>query len=149
MPDQPYADELNNVVREILSQGPHETFDKYWKLYQESAYIKNPDGLYFRINEDATYRNLAIAGDNRIVDIEADEASNIQAISVSPYRTFSGVGLYLGAIPSLPRSQGSLLTVVCRVTGSNSLGPYWIAHSEEEVGRLRDFAKALVNAVSF
>lgn len=149
MPDLQDADQLGRVIQEILLQGPHEKFEKYWKLYLDSAFIEKPDGLYFRISQDATYRNLAIVGDSRIVDIEADETSNIQAISVSPCRTLSGVVLYVGSIPSLPRSQGSLLTVACRATGSNSLGPYWSAHNEEEIVRLRKFAKILVNSVSF
>ena len=143
-----YAEQLDSLVACMLSQGSHELFERNWKLYQESAYISEPDGFYFRGIQDATYRNIAVAGDNRIVDIEADETSDhLAGISISSYRAFSGVGLYIGSIPNLPRTQGSLLTVVCRGTSSASLGPYWSAHDEEEAGRLRDFAKILVKAV--
>ena len=149
MPNQPSSDDLEDLVSFMLSRGPHEKFEKYWTMYKECASINKPEGIYFRINEDATYRNIVVAGDCRIVDVEADENSNTEAISVSPYRALSGVGLYIGAIATLPRTQSSLLTVVCRVTGSNSLGPYWSAHTQEEVERLRNFANVLVQAVSY
>ena len=148
MLNQPSWDDLESWISFTLSRGPHEKFDKYWNLYRGTAFINKPEGLYFRINEDATYRNIVVAGDGRIVDIEADESSNTEAISVSPYRAFSGVGLYMGAIATLPRTESSLLTVACRVSGSNSLGPYWSAHNQEEVERLRTFANILVKAVS-
>ena len=148
--DKPdHAEELDGIVDLMVSEGPHDTFDKYWSLYKESVYIPEPEGVYFRTSQDTTYRNIVIAGDNRIVDIEADETSAIQAISISPYRTLSRVGLYVGSLATLPRTQGSLLTVVCRITGSDSLGPYWSAHTVEEVARLRKFARILVEAISF
>ena len=143
-----YAEQLDSLVACMLSQGSHELFERHWKLYQDSVYISEPEGFYFRSSQDATYCNIAVAGDNRIVDIEADETSNHSGISISSYHALSGVGLRLGSIPNLPRTQGSLLTVVCRGTSSAPLGPYWSAHDEQEAGRLRDFAKILVEAVS-
>ena len=149
MTDSNYSKELDDIVALLISEGPYDIFEKYWSLYKESVYISEPKGIYFRISSDATYRNVVIADENKIVDIEADESSNIQAISISPYRTLTRVGLYIGSLATLPRTQGSLLTAVCRITGSDSLGPYWSAHTEEEVVRLRKFASFLVDAISF
>jgi hypothetical protein len=148
MVEHNYVKELGNIVAQMLSQAPHEEFKKYWELYKETAYIPDPKGIYFRISQDATYRNVVLAGENGVVDIEVDENSvDDRDIYVTPYRTFSGVILHLGPILTLPRTQSSLLTVACRV-GTTSIGPYWSAHSEDEVERLRGFAKILVKAVS-
>ena len=105
-------------------------------------------GIYFRISQDASYRNLVIAGQTAIVDIEADETnSDERDVFVSPYRSLSRVMLHDGPMPTLRRTQNALLTVAC-LTESNSIGPYWSAHSEDEVGRLRRFAGILVKVVS-
>ena len=143
-----YAKELDDIVNRMVSEGPHENFDKYWSLYKESAFVPEPEGIYFRISENWTYRNLAIAGDNNIIDIEADETSDVSAISVIPYRAFSEVIFHVGLIPTLPRTKNSLLNVLCRLTGSTSHSPYWCAYNEEEAERLRGFAKVLIRAVS-
>ena len=148
MADQNYAIELENIVTSMLSHGPHDTFKKCWELYKETAYISDPIGIYFRISQDSTYRNLVIAGQTGIVDIEADEnGGDDRDIYVSLYRAFSGIILHMGPILTLPRTQNSLLTVACRA-GTTSIGHYWSAHSENEVERLRSFAKILVTAVS-
>ena len=149
MSDLSYAEQLNSAVDGLFSQGPHEKFEKYWKLYKESAYINEPKGIYFRISQDETYRNIVVAGDNRIVDVEVDESSGVEGVSVRPYRVFSGVGLYMGSIPTLPRTNDSLLTVVCVLGGSTSIGAHWSAHNQEEVERLRSFSRILVKAISF
>ena len=148
MPDQPPTDDLDNIVNQMLSQAPHGAFAQCWDLYKETAYISDPMGIYFRISQDATYRNIVIAGEKGVVDIEADENNaDEREIYVSPYRALSGVVLHLGPIRTLPRTQNALLTVAC-LTDSNSIGPYWCAHSEDEVKRLRGFAGILVKEVS-
>ena len=142
-----YSEELDNIVNQMLSQSPHEQFKTYWELYKETAYISDPKGFYFRISQDATYRNIVVAGDTGIVDIEVDEdSSNDGYISVSPYRRFSAVFLHMGPVPTFPRTQNSLLTVACYT--ESGIGPYWSAHSEDEVNRLRNFAGILVKSVS-
>ena len=148
MPDQPCTDNLDIIVNRMLVQAPHEEFKKYWELYKKTAYISDPKGIYFRISQDATYRNIVIAGGSGIVDIEADE-NNIddRDISFSPYRALSTVIIQMGPIRTLPSTQNSLLTVTC-LMGPRSMGPYWSAHDEDEVERLSIFAKILVNMVS-
>ena len=74
-----YAEQLDSLVACMLSQGSHELFERHWKLYQDSVYISEPEGFYFRSSQDATYCNIAVAGDNRIVDIEADETSSVSS----------------------------------------------------------------------
>ena len=148
MADPIYSEELDNIVNQMLSQSPHEQFKRYWELYKETAYISDPKGFYFRISQDAIYRNIVIAGDTGIVDIEADENSgNDRQISVAPYRSFSAVFLHMGSVPTLPSTQNALLIVACRVEPPN-IGPYWSAYNEDEVKRLRSFAKILVKSVS-
>ena len=143
-----YTDELKGAVARLLSQRPHENFERLWELYKETAYVSIPKGIYFRITQDATYRNLAIAGDTGVVDIEADENnSDDRRISVSPYRTLSAIMFRLGPIPTLPRTLNSMLTVA-GVVGGSSFGPYWSAHSEDEVKRLRTFAGILTKEIS-
>ena len=143
-----YADELQTAVNQMLSQRPCSAFEKYWNLYKETADIPNPKGIYFRINQDATYRNIAIAGEKGVVDIEADEYDADRGeVSFSPYRALSAVRLQMGPILTLGDTENSLLTVVCLV-GTTSMGPYWSAHSEDEVERLRGFARILVKEVS-
>ena len=150
MVERNYLKELDNIVNQMVSQGPHEAFKKYWDLYKETAYISDPKGFYFRFSQDATYRNIVIAGETGIVDIEADENNgDDRTILVSPYRVLSGVIFHMGPILTLPRTQNSLLTVACRVGGTTTLGHYWNAHDDEELERLRGFAKILVKAVSF
>ena len=61
MPDQPCTDNLDIIVNRMLVQAPHEEFKKYWELYKKTAYISDPKGIYFRISQDATYRNIVIA----------------------------------------------------------------------------------------
>ena len=140
--------ELETIVSHMLSRAPSADFKRYWELYKEIAFIPDPKGIYFRISQDATYRNLAIAGQTGIVEIETEESSTDNALLFTPYSTFSGVIFRLGLIPSLPHTEDSLLTVVCRVSGNTSLGHYWCAQDEAEVDRLRNFAKILVNEVS-
>ncbi len=148
MNEHNYQKELDNALTLMFSQGPSEAFERCWDLYKETAYISNPKGIYFRISRDGTYRNIVIAGENGIVDIEADESSGADRdISVSPYRALSGVILHMGPIQTIQRTQNSLLTVACLV-GTTSIGPYWSAHSEEEVDRLRNFSRTLVKALS-
>ncbi len=148
MADTHRSENLDSVVNHMLSQGPHQTFETYWELYMASAFISEPKGIYFRVSQDSTIRNIAIVGDGKIVDIEADENSDASAISVSPYGAFSEVILHTGLIPTLPRTQKSMLNVLCRLAGSTSLSPYWCAYNEEEAERLRDFAKILIQVVS-
>lgn len=143
-----HSEELENIVNQMLSKSPNEQFKRCWELYKETAYISDPKGIYLRISQDATYRNLAIAGDTGVVDIEADENnSDDRGISVSPYRTFSAIIFRLRPIPTLPRTLNSLLTVA-GVVGGSSYGPYWSAHSEDEVKRLRIFAGILAKEIS-
>ena len=147
MADLNYSADLESIVNQMLSQSPHEQFKRYWGLYKETAYISNPKGFYFRISQDATYYSIVIAGDTGIVDIDADEDSgHYGEISISPYRHLSAVLLHMGPVPTLPRTQNSMLTVACRV--GPIIGPYWSAHSEDEVERLRKFAKILVKSIS-
>ena len=148
MAEHNYTDELQNAVSKMLSQSPHELFEKLWELYNETTFVANPKGIYFRVSSDATYRNLVVAGETSVVDIEADETNaDGREISVSPYRAHSAVILHMGPILTLPDTQNSLLTVACLI-GSNSIGPYWSAHNEDEVERLRRFARILVKSVS-
>ena len=148
MVEHNYVKELGNIVAQMLSQAPHEEFKRYWELYKETAYIPDPKGIYFRISQDATYRNVVLAGENGVVDIEVDENSvDDRHVSINPYRTLSSVIINTGPRPTLPRTQNSLLTVTC-LRGPSSIGPYWSAHNEDEVERLRNFASILVKAVS-
>ena len=142
-----YSEELENIVKQMLTTSPHEQFRKYWEMYKETAYISAPKAIYFRISQDATYRNIAIAGDTGVVDIDADEnVGGNTGVSVSLYRSLSEIILHMGPLLTLSRTQDSLLTVACRV--GPGIGPYWSAHSEDEVERLRKFAKFLVESVS-
>ena len=148
MSDFNYADEVETVASHLLSKSPSTTFKKYWELYKDTAYLAAPKGIYFRSSQDATYRNLVIAGQTGIVDIETEEASLECGLVFTPYSTISGVILRMGFIPSLPHTEDSLLTVICRVSGTTSLGNYWYAQDEPEANRLRTFAKILINEVS-
>ena len=148
MGDRNLLVDLETVVGQMLSGPRSADFKRYWELYKEIALISDPKGIYFRISQDASYRNLVIAGQAGIVDIETEESSIDSALSFTPYSSFSGVIFRFGFIPSLPNTEGSLLTVVCRVSGTTSLGHYWCAQDEEEVNRLRSFAKILANEVS-
>lgn len=148
MMEHRYQQELDNAVAFLLSQGPSRIFEEHWELYKDTVCISDPKGIYFRINQDATYRNIAIAGEKGVVDIEADEHdADRREVSFSPYRALSAVRLQMGSILTLEDTEDSLLTVVCLV-GTTSMGPYWSAHSEDEVKRLRGFAGILVKEVS-
>ena len=148
MLDRPCAKELEGIVESMLSQSPHDMFKRCLALYGETAHISEPRGFYFRITEDAAYRNLVIAGDSGIVDIEADESSSEdREVSIYPYRSIMSVILHVGSIPTLPRTRNSLLTVAC-LSASNSIACYWSAHSEDEGERLSSFAGILVKAIS-
>ena len=147
MVDPGYLEELEKIVNQMLSKSPHEQFKRCWELYKETAYVSAPKGIYFRISQDATYRNIVIAGDTGIVDIEVDEDSGNEGyISVSPYRRLSAVLLHMGPVPTLPHALDALLTVACHT--ESGIGPYWSAHSDDEVNRLRSFARILVKSVS-
>lgn len=148
MGDHNYADELETIVSHMLSRAPSADFKRYWELYKETAFIPDPKGVYFRVSNDATYRNLVIAGQTGIVDIETEESDIDSGLVFTPYSTISGVILRMGFIPSLPHTDQSLLTVVCRVSGTTSLGSYWYAEDESEANRLRNFANILINEVS-
>ena len=148
MSKQDYQDELDRALTIMLSQEHHQAFEKHWELYKETTYISSPKGIYFRISQDATYRNLAIVGDAGVVDIEADENNtDDQRISVIPYRTLSAIIFRLGPIPTLPRTRNSLLTIA-GVVGGSSFGPYWSAYSEDEIKRLRIFSGILAKEIS-
>lgn len=143
-----HSEELENIVNLMLSKSPNEQFRKYWELYKETAYISEPKAFYFRTSQDATYRNVVIAGDSVIVDIEADEnVAEGRGVYARPYKSLSAVILHLGPIQTLDRSQNARLTVAC-LTESSSLGPYWSAHSEGEVQSLQKFAEILIEKVS-
>ena len=148
MGDRNYADELENVAGQLLSRSPSKSFKDYWELYKETAYVAEPKGIYFRISQDGTYRNLVIAGQAGIVDIETEESSIDCGLVFTPYSTISGVIIRMGFIPSLPHTDHSLLTVVCRFAGTTSLGSYWYAEDESEANRLSNFANILINEVS-
>ena len=140
--------ELDKTVADFLSRGSHESFERCWKLYKETAYIPHPEGFYFRNSQDGTYQNLAIVGNNRIVDLEADEVGGTKNVTVSLCRAYSGVGLTIGPIPTIQRTRDALLTVFCRVAGSTSIGHYWTAQDEEESAQLQDFAKTVFESIS-
>ena len=142
------SEQLASAVEHLLSKAPSADFKRYWELYNETAFIPDPKGVYFRVSNDATYRNLVIAGKTGIVDIEAAESSVDSGLWFTRYSALSGVILRTGIIPSLPHTEDSLLTVVCRISGTSSLGHYWCAQDEEEVTRLRSFARILINEVS-
>ena len=148
MGDRNYADKLEIVVSHLLSKNPSTVFQRYLELYKGTAYVSEPKGIYFRISQDGTYRNLVIAGQAGIVDIETEESSIDCGLVFTPYSTISGVIIRMGFIPSLPHTDHSLLTVVCRVAGTTSLGSYWYAEDESEANRLRNFANTLINEVS-
>ena len=140
--------ELETIVSGLLSEGSREALEECWKLYKETVHISHPEGFYHSSNQDGTYHNLAVVGDGKVVDIEAGEGGEDRSITIDLCRAYSGVGLIMGPIPTLPRTQDSLLTVFCRITGSSSIGHFWIARNEDETVQLRDFARTMVEAIS-
>lgn len=137
--------ELETAVADLLSGSPREAFGECWKLYKETVHIPHPEGFYLSNSQDGTYHNLAVVGDSRIVDIEVGEGKNV---TMNLCRSYSGIGLVMGPVPTLAGTQGSLLTVFCRVSGSSLIGHFWTARNEDEVVRLRDFARTVVEAIS-
>ena len=148
MAEHPNPENPDRLILDLLSQGSYRALETCWELYQEISYISEPEGYYFTSNADTAYNNLAVIGEGRIVDIEADENGNDKHLTVSLCRAYSGVNLFIGPIPTLARTQGSLLTVACRTVGAAAIGHYWVARDEEESTRLRRFAKVVVKAIS-
>ena len=147
MSDQSRAAELNRVVEEILSRSDHKGFEEYWKLYKESVYISKPLSYFVKVDLDGPYCNVAVVGEGKIVDVEKHEQEGIGLLSVRPYHAISSVTAKDSAVEGLPRTEGALLTVYCRGTGSGGAGPYWSATTTEEKEQLRSFFAVLTNTV--
>ena len=100
------------------------------------------------VDPATSYYNVAILGDDKLVDIEGDDTGGTGYVSVQSLASIGAIVLREGQIEGFVRSQGASLVVYTRLVGETSSGPYWVARTTPEVDRLIRFATFLVDAIA-
>ena len=142
------AEQLAEAVATIWGHNGAAAFRQNWETYKQIAEVSEIQGIFFGLDADEGRYNVAIIGDGRIVDIDADDGINSGGTFITSLSSIGQVILLRKSLASIPRSIGASLLLVARFRGTEEIGPYWVAKTPEEEERLLSFARTLVQAVS-
>ena len=148
MTNRDQAEQLDKTVAEVFALFSTNTFRRYWELYKQTADISEVQGFFIRTELQATYCNVAIIGDGRLVDVEGDDSDNSGGLSIRSLDSVCGVSVHSGPLKAFPRTQGASLVVLTKLVGETNPGAYWMAKTPEEEERLLGFVQFLVQTVS-
>ena len=151
MTSRDHSEQLDRIIeQEIEGNGLH-AFGRYWDLYKRTANISIIRRFFVRTEPrllGGGYCNVAIIGDDILVDIEGDDNDNSGALSLHLLKSISGVVVHSGSLPGVASSQGASLVVLAEREGVTELGFHWVAKTTEEEERLLGFTEFLVQVVS-
>ena len=147
MVEQDRMQQLDAMVNEILERNKFESFARYWSLYKRTVVPQEAEASYIVYDSDACWCNVAIIHDNKIVDIEGEDGSDVGSLSVTDASRISGVTFRIGPLVGFSRSQGASLVVVTEIVGSTS-GRFWVARTPDEEERLVQFTRYMIDLIS-
>ena len=147
MNDLDQARQLENTLASMFALNNNaNSFRRYWNLYKQTSDIARIQSFYIKTEE--SYYNVAIIGDGILVDVEGDDSDSSGGLNIRSLDAIRGVTVRSGPLKAFPRTQGASLVVLTRLVGETNAGPYWVAKTPEEEGRLLGFAQSLVQAFS-
>ena len=142
------SQQLDATVEDLLQHYNPSTFRRYWELYRRAVPLTDIRASFVGVDPATSYYNVAILGDDKLVDIEGDDTGGIGYVGVQSLASIGAIVLREGQIEGFVRSQGASLVVYTRLVGETSSGPYWVARTTPEVDRLTRFATFLVDAIA-
>ena len=140
------SEQLNNKVDSILKEYSLDVLSDYWDLGKRVLAGHSISRFYVQAEEG--YGNIAILTDDVVADIVGDDQDDQGHIAVHRISAFSGIDFYQEEVPTVPESGEAELVVVTNIAGSDVLGPYWIATTEEEAKHLLEFGRSLVTLLT-
>ena len=138
--------QLDVVVDELLGRHEFGSFSQYWALYKRTVIPQEAEASYLVCDPDTKWCNVAIIDNNKIIDIEGEDGSDVGSISVREVSHLSAVLFKLGPVTGYRRSQGASLVVATELIGSTS-GSFWIARTRDEEEQLVQFTRFLIGLV--
>ena len=139
---------LDATVEDLLQSYNPNTFRRYWELYRRAVPLTEIRAFFVCVDPVTSYYNVAILGDDKLVDIEGDDTGGTGYVCFQSLTGIGAVVLREGQIEGFSRSQGASLVMLTRLVGETSVGPYWVARTTPEVDRLTRFATFLVDAIA-
>ncbi len=161
MEPQDISKSLLRVVEDICAEYDAGQFHDYWEmclpLFKDSAvrsfYVHMDDS-----DDEPEIMNVAFLTDSTVVDVEGGLAQKgyvsyppsdeYGQLSVTSLRSISSVEFHMGGISTIEDTFNAKLVVWIELLGSERIGRYWVAETDEEYKHLVNFGRALVEATT-
>ena len=140
-----FSEQLHGVVEAVLEEYDLDAFEDYWDLGRRI--LANLKVRRFYVQAEPGYANIAILTDGLVVDVEGDDNDDTGWVSVRRLSDLSGLTFYQREIPTLADSVGAQLVVTAESPGSDDIGMYWTAKTDQEEESLTLFGEALIQAI--
>ena len=152
---------LLRLVGDICDEYDAGQFHDYWEMCLPLIENSAVRSFYVHLGEeddDPEMVNVAFLTDSMVVDVEGGLAQEghlsypasdeYGQLSVTSLRSISSVEFHMGSISTLEDTFHAKLVVWIEILGSERIGRYWFAESDDEYKYLLNFGRALVEATT-